>query len=194
MRRITFLIAVSAAAAAVAIIIVISLTYYSYQKVEFAITGISLSNIEFSAGSVGSLLNQGLNALSGNVTGSLESLIQSITVNLSFAISNRGVLPVYIPDFSYDLFINGIKIGEGKGSANLWISPGENKTIDIAQNLQGSSIKSTSESVIKSQGLMNVSANGTAQAQVLGISFPMPFNVSKQISLQNEVSKYLGQK
>jgi len=78
--------------------------------------------------------------LTGNWFGAAFELIEGVNLNLLFGILNNGLLPVYIPDLSYDILINGILIGMGFSDVDLTINPGQTKVITSFQNIHKDSM------------------------------------------------------
>lgn len=138
------------------------------------------------------LLKLGLNALTGNWLGAAFSLIQGINLDLIFGLSNYGVLPVYIPNLSYDLSISDVPVGHGYSNVNLTINPGETKEITVLQNFQKSSLAPAVESIVSAGGIIDLHVSGTAFFNLLGITIPIPFESSKQISIKEEIQKRLN--
>jgi LEA14-like dessication related protein len=89
----------------------------------------------------------GLNAVTGNWLSAAFDLIDGVNLNLFFALSNYGFLPVFIPDLSYDLLVNGVSIGEGTVPINTTIYPGETKEVKAFQNIKKSSLTPTISSI-----------------------------------------------
>ena len=119
-------------------------------------------------------------------------LIKGINLNLIFALSNNGFLPVYIPDISYDLFINGVSMGTGISEIDVTILPGQTKEIVVLQNFEKISLTPAISSIIRSEGIIDLKVSGTAYFNLLGLDVPIPFESSKQISISDEIENYLG--
>ena len=169
--------------------IIIGLYAYSYSQIQVSFTEVSSVAITLEELSLSSILQLGIDALSGNWMQAALDLIGGIDLGLVFALTNNGLLPVYIPELTYNLSINGIPMGEGTNLINETINPGETKEIEIIQNFQKSSFNPAVASIIDSEGLLDVRVKGTAYFELLGQTIPVPFESTKQISLVDEIQK-----
>lgn len=174
------------------IVIVFGLVAYSYTQIHVSLNDVSFHSIDWASFSWSTLLKLGLNLLTGNWLGAAFELIDGINLNLIFGLSNYGVLPVYIPDLSYDLSINNIPIGKGYSTINTTINPGETREIPVLQNFQKSSLSPVVESIISTGGVINLHVSGTAYFKLLGISIPIPFESTKQVSIVDEIKSRLN--
>ncbi len=175
------------------IAIVLGLTAYSYTLIHVSFSDVSSVGIELETLTLSTLIKLGLDALSGNWIASALNVIESINLGLVFDLSNNGFLPVYIPELTYDLSINDILIGQGSSEINTTINPGETKEILILQNFQKDAFSPAIESVIDTEGIMDISVNGTAYFEFLGQSIPVPFESTRQISIVDEIQNQLNQ-
>jgi hypothetical protein len=75
-------------------------TFSDVSSVEIELEELSWSN----------LIKLGLDVLSGNWMDAALDVIAGINLGLIFELSNNGLLPVYIPELSYDLSINDIPV------------------------------------------------------------------------------------
>ena len=179
----------------VAILIVVGIFFvllaYSYTQINVSLNDVTFHSIDWASLSWSALLKLGLDALAGNWPDAAFELIQGINLNLIFGLSNNGILPIFIPDIFYDLSINGINVGKGHSTINTTINPGETKEIPILQNFQKDSLTPTIESIVINNGIMTIQISGTAYFELLGLSIPIPFESTKQISIVDEVKNYL---
>ena len=172
----------------IAIIVIIGgLFTYSYTQLSISLNDAEIHSIDFEELSLSALVNLGLNVLSGNWFDAALGLIQGINLNLGFGLSNNGLLPVYIPDFSYELLINEIPIGNGNSNLDITIDPGQTKEITSFQNIQKTSLSPVVNSIVNTQGVIDIKVQGTAYFKLLGIDIPVPFESSKQISIYDEI-------
>lgn len=188
MKKFVFVILIS-----VASVIGISaiLFAYSYTQIYVGLSDVKFDSIVWEPISLSSLLNLGLEVLTGNWFESVFDLIIGINLNLIFSLRNNGIFPVYIPDLSYDLIINDISIGKGTGVVDLVIYPGETKEISILQNFQKDRFVPALQSIIDSGGIVEINVQGMAYFKLLGLDVPIPFEASKQISLIDEINDRL---
>lgn len=185
---------VIAAIIAVAIVgIILGLIAYSYTQIQISFDSMSFAGIDWASASPMTLVKLAFNALTGNVVGIVLSLITGIKLNLIFALSNHGIFPVYIPDLSYNLSVNGVNVGQGQSTVDMTINPGETKTLPILQDFQISGLESTATSVLEQGGMMNIQVSGTAYFKFLGLTVPIPFQSAKQINvIQEAENHFLG--
>ena len=174
------------------IAIALGLVAYSYTNIQADLNEISFTGLDWAPISENLLLKLAYNALTGNILGLVSSLITGVKVNLIFTLSNHGVFPVYIPDLSYDLSINDVKLGHGQSNVDTTINPGQTKELPILQNFQINSLEPVSNSISNTGGIMNLKVNGTAYFKFLGFSVPVPFQSTKQVSILEEVKKHIN--
>ena len=129
---------------------------YSYTQLSLSLNDAEIHSIDFEELSLSVFLNLGLNVLSGNWFDAALGLIHGINLNLEFGLSNNGLLPVYIPDFSYELLINEIPIGNGNSKIDITIEPGQTKEIIPFQNIQKTSLSSVINSIVNTQGVIDI--------------------------------------
>jgi LEA14-like dessication related protein len=158
-----------------------------------SLSEVSSIDIELENLSWTKLIQLGLNVLSGNWIAATLDVIAGINLELVFELSNNGLLPVYIPELSYDLSINGIPIGMGHGEINATINPGETKEISILQNLQKNGFSPAIESIITTEGVIDVGVSGTAFFELLGQRIPIPFESTRQVSIVDEIQNQINQ-
>ena len=93
------------------VVIVFGLIGYSYTQIHVSLIEVSSVSVELENLSWTTLIKLGLDILSGNWIAAALDVIEGINLDLVFGLSNNGLLPVYIPELSYDLSINDIPIG-----------------------------------------------------------------------------------
>ncbi len=172
--------------------IILGLLAYSYTQIHVNLNAVSLRSIDWESITWSTLLKLGLNVLTGNWLGAAFNLIQGINLDLIFGLSNYGVLPVYIPDLSYDLSINDVPVGHGYSNVDVTINPGDTKEITVLQHFQKSSLAPAVESIVSTGGIIDLHVSGTAYFKLLGISIPVPFESSKQVSIKEEIKNHLN--
>ena len=175
----------------VIVVIVLGLVAYSYTQIQVNLKNISFVGLDWAPTSGFTLLKLAINAITGNL-GTVLSLITGVKLNLVFALSNHGVFPVYIPDLSYVLSINGIPVGKGQTNVDTTINAGETKSIPILQDFQVSSLGSTAASIVSSGGIVDLQVNGIAYFKLLGLNIPVSFQYTKQISLVDEIKNRIN--
>ena len=171
--------------------IVFGLIGYSYTQIHVSLSDISSVSIELENLSWPDLIKLGLDALSGNWIAAALDVIAGINLELVFGLSNNGLLPVYIPELSYDLSINGIPIGTGYNEIKTTINPGETKEIPILQNFKKDSLSPAIESIINTEGEIDIGVSGTAYFELLGQSIPIPFESTRHVSIVDEIQNQI---
>ena len=175
------------------IAIVIGLIAYSYTQIQISLDNVSFGGFDWAPASLTTLAKLVFNALTGNLIGTVLSLITGVKLNLIFALSNHGIFPVYIPDLSYNLSVNGVNVGQGQSSVDMTISPGETKTLPILQDFTISSLEPAAVSVLDADGMMDIQVSGTAYFKFLGLTIPIPFQSTKQVNvIQEAKNHFLG--
>lgn len=178
---------VIAAIIAVAIVgIILGLIAYSYTQIQISLENISYQGLDVTI-TTGSIIKTALNGIIGNWIGAALDLVTGVKLGLGFALSNHGFFPVYIPDVSYDLLVNDVKVGQGKSHIDETINPGETKNIEDSQDIQFNSIKPAVTSIVESGGVINFKVSGTAYFNFLGLSVPVPFESTRQVNVVDEL-------
>ena len=176
--------------AGIIIAIIVGLVAYSYTQIQVNLFDISFAEIDWAQTSLSTILKLGLDVLTGNWLGAALSLVQDIKLNLLFGLTNHGLFPVYIPDLSYDLSINGVNVGHGNSKVDVTINPGETKSFPVLQHVLVNSLKPAVSSIIDANGILDLKVNGTAYFKLLGLTMPIPFESTKQISIVDEIKKH----
>ena len=184
-------IIISVSIGIIIVVLIFGLIAYSYTQIHVSLSDVSSIGIELENLSRPALLQLGIDVLSGNWIEAALNVVAGINLELVFGLSNNGLLPVYIPELSYDLSINGIPIGKGSSEINTTINPGDTKEILILQNLQKDSFSPAIESIINTEGVIDIGVSGTAYFELLGQSIPIPFESTRQVSIVDEIQNQL---
>ena len=166
---------------------------YSYAQISVSLDNVEFHSIDWTNFTFSDILRLGGNLLSGNALGFMLDLVDGVNLNLIFGLSNGGFLPVYIPDITYDLIVNGISVGQGISTIDMTINPGQTKQITAFQNFQKSSLVPAIGVIAADGGVMDIKVKGTAHFRLLGLEIPIPFESSKQISIVDEVKKKISE-
>ena len=167
------------------------LIVYSYSQLTVELIDVQYSSIELKELSWTDLIPLGISILSGNWLDAISDLILGIQLNLIFELNNDGLLPVFVPDLSYEILINDIIVGYGSGDANIVISPGEKYEIIALQNIQKNSLPPIINSIIVAEGIMEITVKGTAHFELLWFDIPISFQSTEQISIYDEINDAL---
>ena len=132
--------------------------------------------------------------MSENLLVTAFDLIEGVNLNLIFEFSNNGFLPVYIPDLSYDLSVNSVPVGKGFSDANLTINPGQSIHLDALQNFKKNQLAPAINSIVSTDGIIDLKVSGIAHYKLFGMDIPVPFESAKKVSIQDEIKKQLENK
>jgi len=174
------------------ILIVGGLIAYSYTQISVTLTDVSYHSIEWETFSWTVLLKLGLNVLTSNWLGAAFDMIRGINLDLEFGLYNGGLLPVYIPELSYTMYINDVYVGKGYSEIEKTISPGQTKKIDVLQNFQKSSLTPAVSNIISNNGVIDLKVKGTAYFKLFVIDIPIPFESTQSISIKDEIRNKLN--
>lgn len=173
--------------------IVFGLIFYSYTQIHVSFSEVSSIGIELEQLSFSTLIQLGIDLLSGNWLAAALDVIAGINFGLIFELTNNGLLPVYIPEISYELSINEVMIGKGNSEVGLTLNPGQVKEISILQNFEKENLSPAIDSIIKTEGVVSIGVRGTAYFELLGQKIPIPFESTKQVSIIDEIQSQLNQ-
>jgi len=174
------------------ILIIGGLIAYSYTQISVTLTDVSYHSIQWETFSWSVLLKLGLNVLTSNWLGAAFDMIRGINLDLEFGLYNGGLLPVYIPDLSYNLYINDVYVGKGYSKIEKTISPGQTKKIDVLQNFQKNDLAPAVSSIISNNGVIELKVKGTAYFKLFVIDIPIPFESTESISIKDEIRNKLN--
>jgi len=178
-------------AGAIIVGIVFGLIFYSYSQIQVSFTEVNSVGIVLEQLSLPNLVQLGIDLLTGNWLEAALNVISEINFGLVFELTNNGLIPVYIPEISYELFINEILIGNGITEVDLTINPGQTKEIPVTQNLNKNSLTPALDSIVESEGEIEISVKGIAYFELLGQEIQIPFESTKQVSLVDEIQNQL---
>lgn len=176
------------------LILIASLLYQSYTSVDVTVTDISLGSppIEVDKGKA-ILLGAATLATGGAALPYLIEAIEGMNLEINIEARNGGVLPVYIPTVSYDLYINENYVGDGVLDREVTIDPGESELITIYQFINRESLLEVVASIVENDGLADIRVIGEARVSIMGQSFSIPFEQNTTINVYEEVSRALNE-
>ena len=118
----------------------------------------------------------GLSTLMGDGV-SLIGLVGAVEgVNLIFCImvKNSGLLPIYIAIFMYELYLNNVYVGYGYTEESVSIVPGEEYILLVFHTVPPKEILEVAESIIESEGTVEIHLVDEAPVSILGVTFTVP--------------------
>jgi len=173
--------------------IVLGLIAYSYTQIQFSLENVSYKGLEFASPSPSIIIKLAANFITSNWLGFALTLVTGVKLGLAFGLSNHGFFPVYIPDVSYDVLVNNVKVGQGRSHIDSTINPGQTKSFqDNNQDIQFGSIEPAITSIVNSGGIANFQISGIAYFNFLGIDVPVPFQSSRQINIVDEIKNHFS--
>lgn len=175
--------------------IAVGLIYYSYQNLTVTFNSLELDSPPVTIDETKLFLA----ALTFVATGGTDLIaflnsIDTINLLIGLDVRNGGFMPVAVPQFEYDIYINQIPAGHGQSSQQFTISPSQVQTMIVQQQVDATSLKSNAmaliNSIVESSYVVNVQLKGDAKLQ--GI-FPLsiPFTVERSINLLDTLSDFL---
>ena len=176
----------------VIILILVGLVYYSYTQLSVTLTDVDYHSIEWATFTWQILLSLGLNVLTQNWLGAAFDLIEGINLDLEFGLHNGGLLPVYIPNLSFDVLVNGVSVGKGYSNDSMTINPGQTREINVLQNIKKSSLAPAVGKIVANDGVIVLKVKGTAHFKLWFIDIPVPFESTKSVSIKDEIQKKLS--
>jgi LEA14-like dessication related protein len=177
------------------IAVIIGLIVYSYTSISATLDNVSFAGIDHvSSNNLSSAIMKSISqAVSGNWFQFITNYITGIKFNLYFGLTNHGIFPVYIPKVSYNLSVNGVNIVNGQSKIDETIKPGETKELPVLADIATSGLEPAAISVLSISGIVDLQTSGTVDFNVLGLTISIPFQVTKQINLEDEIKKsFLG--
>jgi len=84
-------------------------------------------------------------------------------------------------------------MGQGYSKINTTINPGETREIQILQNFKKESFSPAIESILDTEGIVDIGVSGIAYFELLGQSIPISFESHRQVSLVDEIQNQLTQ-
>lgn len=173
--------------------IVIGLIAYSYTQIQFHLENVSYRGLDFVSPSSSTIVKLIADFVTGDWFRLALTLVTGVKLGLVFGLSNHGFFPVYIPDVSYDISVNEVKIGHGQSHISSTINPGETRSFpDNVQDVKFDSVEPVISSIASSGGMANLQISGTAYFNFLGINVPVPFYSSTQINVVNEIKNQIN--
>lgn len=168
------------------------LFYYSYTQLDAELTDVSYNSITWKPFSWSTLVNVGLDSLTENWLDAALGLVETINLNLKFGVTNNGILPVYVPNITYDVSSNGVHIGSGQTQVHATIYPGDSREIPVYQKIETDSIGNAIKSIVNNHGDIHLYVKGNAYFQLFGLSIPVPFESFRTISIDEQIRSHLN--
>ena len=122
-----------------------------------------------------------------SVAALIVGIITSIQLNVTLSLYNGGILPVYIPAETNQVFVDGLLIGTSS-TGSAWVWPGSSVTVHLAETIPTGQLLPIVSSAIESGG--NVEYNIVGSASLAGVS--APFSKSGQLDIGAYLVKQLG--
>ncbi|PKP58633.1 MAG: hypothetical protein CVT89_02530 [Candidatus Altiarchaeales archaeon HGW-Altiarchaeales-2] len=115
--------------------------------------------------------------------------MQQVTLNLNLKAHNPNKIPAVLDGADYEIYLQGIYIGNGSLNEGLTIPPNETKIARSEVNVRYENLNrllNILDEVVKSDGKVDIMIKGNAYVEFIGkINFP--FKVEKEINLSEEI-------
>ncbi len=115
--------------------------------------------------------------------------LQQTTLNLNLKVYNPNKIPATLDGADYEIYLQGIYIGNGSLNEQLTIPPNETKIARSEVNVRYKNLNqllNITDEIVKNNGKVNIMIKGNAYVEFIGrINFP--FKVEKKINLSEEI-------
>lgn len=117
--------------------------------------------------------------------------LEHITLNLNLKCYNPNKIPAILDSAYYEIYLEGIYMGNGFLSEREIIHPNETKIVKSEVNINYENLAQVLkivDEIVKNNGEVNIMINGSAYIDITErINFP--FKVEKKINLCDEIAK-----
>lgn len=120
------------------------------------------------------------------------SLIDTVNLNLTLNATNRGIVPLWLGSFEYDLYVNNYYAGNGSHAGSVFIQPGSSALIVMNQTIKVSGLANATVDAIGNSGLMVVRVDGRVHTALFDLPFSNTQTVDLKEELRDAVSSLLG--
>jgi|GEM_PF-2312028 len=181
------------AVVAVAVAVFAAVVAASYGAVSFSLEGAKVDGVQFKDFTFGDVLRLAAALMEypsdggASLMSAAAGLIDSVRLNSTLAVCNRGLLPVSIGGFSFDVFADGVLVGNGSYSGSVAVSPGINATIFVIEDLDFAAMSNATVQAFANNGTLEVTVRGEAQAGL----FSAPFSMESQIDVKDAVKGFV---
>ena len=165
----------------------LSFVYISYSSVSISLENLGISNVEVKPN-----LKTLYDVLTGNLIGALLSVVNSIDLSAQLEISNPSFIPLHVPSIDYEIYMNGIYMGNGHID-DFSIPPQSSITKEITHRLYRNQIENFDDlalSIVNKNGYLDIRIKGYAHVIFLNI----PFETTKRINVVEIVKEKIKQK
>jgi LEA14-like dessication related protein len=186
-------IAALAAVAIAAVAVCAAVVAASYGAVSFSLEGAKVDGVQFKDFTFGDVLRLAAALIEypsdggASLMSAAAGLIDSVRLNSTLAVCNRGLLPVSIGGFAFDVFADGVHVGNGSYSGSVAVSPGINATIFVIEDLDFAAMSNATVQAFANNGTLEVTVKGEAQAGL----FSAPFSMESQIDVKDAVRDFV---
>ncbi len=153
---------------------------FSYSQTTGRVGDVTFENLVFRTPSAQTILQISAGLVTGNYLAFVLSLVQGVHLAISVELTNNGILPIYVPSQSHDVYVNNILVGSGSSSVSALILPSQSYNLTIDET-----IFTTID--FGQLALSLVQSNGVATVQIIGRSsflvFQIPFVLSTNVPL-----------
>ncbi len=115
--------------------------------------------------------------------------LQQITLNLNLKAYNPNKIPATLDGADYEIYLDGIYIGNGTLNEQLIIPPNETKIARSEVNIKYENLNrllNITDEIVKNNGKVDIMIKGNAYVEFIGrINFP--FKIEKKINLSEKI-------
>ncbi len=115
--------------------------------------------------------------------------LQQITLNLNLNAYNPNKIPATLDGADYEIYLNGVYMGNGTFNEQLIIPPNETKIARSEVNIKYENLNqllNITDEIVKNNGKVDIMIKGNAYVEFIGrINFP--FKIEKKINLSEKI-------
>ncbi len=115
--------------------------------------------------------------------------LQQMTLNLNLKVHNPNKIPATLDGADYEIYLEGIYIGNGSLNEKITIPSNETKIVRSEVNVRYENLNNLlniTDEIVKNNGKVDIIIKGNAYVEFIGkINFP--FKVEKKINLSEEI-------
>ena len=168
----------------------LGLVAYSYLNTKVSLQSVSFSGIAWHP-SVTSAVKGVIDVIAGSPANAILDQVDGVNLDAVVQANNQGAIAVQLPTLRYSLSINDVVVKQDWYVINESVAPGEIKEMHVPVTIDKANILAAGESIIRSEGIIDIQLTGTSSYHLLGFSVPVPVHYQKKISLLDEAKKRL---
>jgi len=104
------------------------------------------------------------------------------------------LLPVAVGVFTFDVFADGVLVGNGSYSGSVAVSPGMHATIFVIDDLDFAAMSNATFQAFANNGTVEIAVRGEAQAGRCSTPFSMESQIDVRDAIRDFVEGYLARR